>query len=557
MRCFLFGPAAIVIAVALVAQTPTSSDNKLAADPSATLCVVAGRVVAAADGNPLKSARVALIPDHSRGHERVYAATSDDDGHFTIKDIPPGRYRFFASRPGFVEQHYKAGTNDTGPLFSLHSGQKVDDVLFRLILASVITGRVTNQDGEGMQHVSVVALRRPTEDEAEDIALRVHKTQMEPVRSAESDDRGQYRIYGLKPGEYFVRAEDNSEPSSGPAPIDESFWLKQSLGSDYAPVYFPGAAQASQAQVIPIKAGEEIQADIVMRHVKTVDVAGHVIGLNGPAANTMVNLWPVDNNSSDFNRQDTTDEKGAFHLRNIPEGSYNIFVYERQEGTRTYRSQARQRIDVTDENIDSLTVTLTMGAKIQGRLKIDGAASVTPDRLHLSLMPTEEDGQPGACDVNKDGSFEFASVRDGSYFFTAWGLDRDAYIKSARRGPDDLLEKGLQVEGGASGKIEVVVASDSAQLEGSVTDDDGPVIGAQIRLNPDPITPFNHLRIQRTTTDQLGHFSIGNIPPGKYRVSARPMVVSESGSYKSEPQSVTLTGNDRQAIEMKLEKQQE
>src|SRR5215472_12353050 len=96
-------------------------------------------------------------------------------------------------------------------------------------------------------------LRRPTEDEAEDEDAPVqHKTQAEAVGTAVSDDRGQYPIFGLKPGEYFVRAEDTAEPPNGVA-ADASFWIKQTLGSDLGSVYFPGVAQLSQAQVVPVK----------------------------------------------------------------------------------------------------------------------------------------------------------------------------------------------------------------------------------------------------------------------------------------------------------------
>jgi hypothetical protein len=117
---------------------------------------------------------------------------------------------------------------------------------------------------------------------------------MQSVGAAESDDRGQYRIFGLKPGEYFVKAEDSSRPIGRAVEQDESFWLKLSYGSEYAPVYYPGVTQVSQAQVVPIKAGEEAGADITMRRVKTVEVSGRVIGATGPAANSFVSLQPAD-----------------------------------------------------------------------------------------------------------------------------------------------------------------------------------------------------------------------------------------------------------------------
>jgi hypothetical protein len=499
------------------------------------------------------------MPEHERSHTQIYAATSDSDGHFTLKDIPSGRYRFFAAHAGFVEQHYKAGINDTGPLFSLRSGEKVSDVLFRLVTAAVIMGRVSNEDGEPMQRVEVVALRRPSEEEIEDSdASRLRKIQMESVASAESDDRGQYRIFGLKPGEYFIKAEDSFLPRGGSGPVDESYWVKRSLGSDFASAYYPGVTQVSQAQVIPIKAGEEAQADITMRRVKTIEIVGRVIGPTGPAANALIRLESADGGGSDFDRNDTTDEKGNFRLRNIPEGTYYILGYQRQEGTGVYESRSRQKVEVTGDNIDALTVSLSTGVTFQGRLKVEGSCSVAVDRLHLALMPVDEDGNLGGHSaVKKDGIFEFNSVPDGSYAITVWGLNRDAYVKSARRGPDDLFEKGVQVDGSSSGKVEVALSCDGAQLEGSVSDDDGAVIGARVWLVPDSLTPYNHLRIQRTTTDQLGHFSLTDIAPGKYKLTARPMASSEIAAYKAEPQAITLSENDHKTTQIRLEKPQE
>ena len=181
------------VSTTLLAQSSAPSDNKLSEDPHAAPCIVKGRVVAAADGNPLKSARVALTPERSHFHNQFYTAISDNDGLFTLKNVRPGRYQFFATRAGFVEQHYNAGANDNGPIFSLRPGEKVSDVLFRVTAAAVITGRVSNEDGKGMQRLEVVALRWPSEEETEDNGFSVRKTQMRPVVSAESDDRGQYR----------------------------------------------------------------------------------------------------------------------------------------------------------------------------------------------------------------------------------------------------------------------------------------------------------------------------------------------------------------------------
>jgi carboxypeptidase family protein len=138
-----------------------------------SLCVVTGRVVTAAEGTPLKSARIALMLEQSRSDAHPYAATSDDDGRFLLKDVPPGRYQLLAMRAGFVEQQYQSQelllTERYWPL--LKPGQKISDVMFRMIRAAVITGRVNNEDGEPLIGVQIVALQRPTEEEIEDKGL--------------------------------------------------------------------------------------------------------------------------------------------------------------------------------------------------------------------------------------------------------------------------------------------------------------------------------------------------------------------------------------------------
>ncbi len=560
MRHFLLMPAVLGLSAALLAQSSAPADNKPKEESAPETCTVSGRVVTAADGNPLKSARIILSLKDTKSHDKMYAASSDSDGHFVLKDIPPGRYHFFASHAGFIDQQYKAGTNDDGPVFSLKPGEKVSDALFRMVAAAVITGRISNEDGDPIERVAVMALRRPTEEDTEDDEMPQHKIQAQPVAAAETDDRGQYRIFGLKPGEYFVRADDNSEFHDYAIPVGESYWVKQTLGSDIGSVYFPNVTQLSQAQVVPVKAGEEAQADITMRPVKTVEVAGRVIGANGPAARVMVRLEPADSGDSGnrLDRSDNTDEKGSFRFRNVPEGTYDVIAYQRDETSRVYDSRARQKVEVGGENIDALTVSLNTGITIQGRVKVDGSSAITFDRMQVSLMPIDEDGPMGAfSEVKKDGSFEFKSVHDGSYAIRIFGAEQSGgYVKSARRGPDDLFEKGVQVEGASSGRIDVTLASDSAQLEGSVSDGDDPAIGARVRLVPDPLTPFNHSRIHRTGTDQLGHFVIPDIAPGKYKVIAKPMTASEGAAQKSEPQAVTLSEGEQKKIEIKIEKKE-
>jgi hypothetical protein len=190
---------------------------------------------------------------------------------------------------------------------------------------------------------------------------------------------------------------------------------------------------------------------------------------------------------------------------------------------------------------------------------VAGSGSVMLDRITVALQSIDEDEQLGGRGrVKKDGTFEITSVQDGNYAVHVWGLEDNWYVKSVRRGPDDILAEGLQLEkGGSGGRLEVTVSSASAQLEGSISDDDGAVIGARIRVAPDPETPYSRFRSHSTRTDQAGHFSLPGLTPGKYRVFARSPVSSEGSSSKSEPQVVTLSENDHKTLQVKLVKPQD
>ena len=554
MRRLLSALAVMIVSASLLAQTSPSAAKPRVPPPA---CMVGGRVVTAAEGGPLKSARVFLLLERSEFNKRqMFASTTDSDGHFLLKDVPPGRYRFVATRPGFVNQPYQAKGSDDGALLSLKSGEKVGDVLFRMIASGVITGRVINDEGEGVVHAQVMALRAPSEDEIEDQGAMnpqqpAVRPELWPVASVQTDDRGQYRIFGLKPGDYYIRAENSFDPDNN-IRVDESFWVQQIEGSEYAPAYYPGVTQSSQAQVVPVKAGDEAQADVTLQRTKTAEIAGHVIGRNGPTKGVWVELMQRGADISGSDRHDTTDETGTFRFKGVPPGNYVISAFTSEEGDHVYQPRGEQKIEVNGENIDSLTISIGRGTNLPGRITVDGMGSPAWDRIRINLSGIEGESFGGQSDVKKDGTFEIKSVNDGDYAVTFWGLQDGWYVKSARLGAQDLLEKGLQLEAGnPGGRIEVVVSSVGAQLEGSVSGHDGPVIGARVSIAPEPETPYNRSRSHSEKTDQRGHFVVTGLAPGTYRLRAR-YSEAPGKTLRSDPQTVTLSERDHKTLQVEI-----
>ena len=559
MRRWISAYVVLAGALSVLAQAPVPSPDKnpdKKEDP-ASLCVVAGRVVTATDGSPLKSARVYLNPENYRSSKQNYSATSDGDGRFLIKDIVPGRYQFFATRPGFVSQQYQSQGIGDGAVLGLKAGQKISDVLFRMTMAAVITGRVNNEDGEAMLGIQITALRMPNEDELEDEGgYGSRKPSAMPVGAARTDDRGQFRIFGLKPGEYYLRAADSAEwdPS---LVMQEDYWARQSLGSEYAPVYYPGVAQMGQAQLVPVRAGEEAHADFSMQHIKAVEVAGRVIGSGGSANEGWVTLYMEGEGGMGSRLESSIDEKGNFRIKGVPPGSYVLTAHQRSEAGEVFEAHARQKLEVGGENIESLTIALGGGVNFEGRVRAEGGEPVKVDRLGIGLMPVDEENQFGGHGrVKKDGTFQITSVEDGHYAVNVWGLEQEWYVKSVRLGAEDVREKGLQVGKGAlGGTLEVVISKASANLEGSVSEGGQAMAGARVRLEPEPSTPYNRYRANSIRTDQNGRFTFTGLPPGKYRVYAKSQSVASGEALKSEAQVVTLAEHEHKSVELAIEKE--
>ncbi len=557
-----FAFALAAAAGSLLGQAPT----KAAADPNAAKkppgnCTVSGRVVSAADGAPLRSARVGLIQANAgRRPQRalVYGATTDSDGHFEIKQIEAGRYHFFASHIEYLEQEYQARGTTQGSDLSLAASQEVSGVLFRLIPACVITGRVVDDGGVPMIGVGVSVFRDRSADEADDDEPQAAKQELFTTGAGVTDDRGEYRIFGLEPGAYYIKAAETADPQNfGSMSSGMGQSVLRELGSQYAPLFYPGVLQMDQAEVVTLQAGQEMQADFAMRRIKLSEVSGKVIGADGsPATGAYVELSNPKVNDWNAELRTDADGRGQFSIKSVPPGSYVLSASQNDHDGHRY--SVRQTVEVGETKIDSVVLAIGRGARLQGRIIASGGGSLALDHTQVNLSATSDKERTGSASarVNKDGTFEIEGVSDGSYALMVWGPEQAWFVTSAHLGSEDVFQKGVQVENGAAGgTLEIVIASDGAQLEGTLTDTDQnqPVAGAQIRARPDPETDYNRSRTRFGSTDQNGHFVLKDAPPGKYRVSARiPSSAPGVPAVKSDPVAVTLGDREHRSLDLKV-----
>ena len=410
MRAFLLAIVGLVLASSSSAQVPArtvanTSENKNNEKQTGT-CIVSGQVITAAEGTPLKSSRVALMGQDASSRSQAFSAATDGDGRFEIKKVAPGRYTFLATHSGYLTQSYQSRGIYGGTTLRLAPGQQIDGALFRLVRGAVVTGRIVDESEEPLAKIGVTALRKRSPEEMEDLSPRMSKDRLIWSSTAQSDDRGEYRIFDLMPGEYYIRA---SGADFGLGSEDGMDWAtRTSVGSQYAASFYPGVIQLDQAQTVVLSPGEEVRAEFAMRHVKTVEVSGHILAVDGSGApNASVMLIAPELGRWEQELSANTGATGEFTIKNVPPGEYALIAQQQGQERSVF---AHQKLEVGNENINSVLLTFSPGTNIRGRIVSVGAS--LPENVQINLETTHQSDSPtgGSAQSKPDGSFVINGV---------------------------------------------------------------------------------------------------------------------------------------------------
>ena len=172
------------------AQTDASADTAEAA-------MISGRVVDGRTGQALHRARVVATAREAGG--RRHTLQTDQSGQFVLSDLAPGRYTVTVSKPGYITLAYgqRRPRQPSNPVVEVAAGQHLQNLDLVLPAGSVITGQVVDENGEALALATVRVLR---------YVYQQGQQQLVPAGSDRTDDRGQYRVFWLEPGDYLVSA---------------------------------------------------------------------------------------------------------------------------------------------------------------------------------------------------------------------------------------------------------------------------------------------------------------------------------------------------------------
>lgn len=516
---------------------------------------IEGRVVRAADGEPLRKAWVTARK--AQGEGRAIRAYTDAMGRFVLKDLEPAQYRLWVDRNGYVSQPYgQVGSRGMGATITLGPGQSLRGIEVRMIPAGSVSGRVYDEDGEPMASARIEALRYMYSE---------GKRSLVPGNMGMTNDLGEYRIFGLGPGRYYLRV--TYAPWDRPALAGSKPGVETEPGTEsaYAPTYYPGTNDLARAAALDLSTGEELVGmDFNLLPTHSVKIRGRVFNAAAgkPGYRAMVALMPRDVTVRTFgfsSENFVDDPQGNFEIRGVTPGSYFLTVNS-WDGEKSYT--ARVPVDVGAADLEGVNVTVNARVDIPGRLQWEGLGQAKASDVSINLQPRQEMmwSSGGSGNVKADGRFTLKNVGDGEYRVVISGEPEDCYLKSARYGGEDTPEDGVTISGGKlAGSLEVVLDCSGARVEGDVLKDQAPFSGAHVVLVPEPDRRGQTELYRETTTDQYGRFVLRGIAPGKYKAFAWEQV--EYGayqdpdflkSYEDHGEPVEVGEGGRQTLQLKL-----
>lgn len=486
------------------------------------LCTIEGVVRQADTGEPLKKTLLTAMTASPRGNGPMnpVTASSDAEGRFRLTNIEPGQYRLVAERAGYVRmEHGARRPNQPGTPLTLKSGDELKNVEIKLIRHAVVTGRITDEDGDPVQSASVQLMR---------YTFVRGRRQLVPVSGGSSNDLGEYRLFGIAPGKYYLSV---SHRSGGPFGAIMGMRGRGGPGAgmmgadqNYAPMYFPGTFEVDSATLLEIPAGSDMRGvDMRLLRTRTYRVSGRVVAQAEGRRGGMVVLVPKSSAGFGFGDRLAAPWRpntGSFEIQGVRPGSYNLVaqVFEGQN-----RMSARLPVDVGEGDVTDLTVTPVPGGELSGVVRVQDKASVDLQNLRIQLSPREIGpfGGFGTSPVQADGKFTVSNLTAGQYDLSVGGLSDNAYVKAVRYGEADALASGLDLSGGSAGLLDIVISPNGAAISGSVADSDGnPKSGATVLLVP---TADRHQRLdlyKTANSDQSGAYRFAGVAPGDYLLFA-------------------------------------
>ena len=494
----------IIVALLVLGQVPAADVEK---PGTATL---RGHVLAADTGRPLRKAQVRILAGEIRENRVV---TTDDGGRYEFKEVKAGRYTISATKSSYVALSYgQTRPLEAGKPLDIKDGQTVERLDFSLPLAGVITGRILDEFGEPLSDVMVAPMRYQF--------MQGKRTLVPAGRTASTDDNGDFRLFGVMPGQYYLQAtwRTNNPFGSGDTPVA------------YAPMFFPGVLEAGEAQRFTIDIGQQLN-DLAMtlKPMKAARVSGTILTSDGRPYSGMLNVMRTAANgmmTSNIGAMIRPD--GTFQLNNLAPGDYQLRTFSNgPSGPDAEMGMAK--LTVAGDDITDFQLVTSKALSVSGRLIVDAAAARSlPPGLFVNAFPFE--GGPAGPSFNSPGrvadDFTFTlKTGPGRSRITVGSMPPGWSLRAVRLNGADVTDTGVELKANENARgLEIELTNKTSTVTGLATTGRGEASKdyTAVAFPQDSerwkLTNSRYIRTGRP--DQDGRFRISGLPPGEYLLVA-------------------------------------
>jgi protocatechuate 3,4-dioxygenase beta subunit len=480
-------------------QPATASDEK---------CALEGTVVDLATGEAIAKAAIRLTgADHSAP---ARLAVTDASGNFRFEQIAPGEYTLRGGRTGYLESEFGArSAGASGTPLRLKRGDKLTGLILKLARGSIISGKVSDENGDPIAKAMVYAVRREW--------LR-GQPQYSTGQTAWTNDAGEYRLIGLTPGHYYLCAE-----VSGDGFVEKQGGQEKRITWRF----YPRSPTLESAEALTVQSGQELRGiNFEMCAEPVFHIRGRLVGKGAETAENRpgVLAYPHGVGTGIIDLDGEVKADGSFDFAGAPAGSYDLEL-QNDEYKQTI---TKITIVVKKSDVNGLVIPVPNRFDLAGLIHVldAEAGKQSPVNIFARDLESPAMSHPYWAEINIDGSFRIENIWPGKYVFEVEGMKPGEYVKSIQYDGEEIL--GVPIElARSAGRVEITLSSGAGEIEGSVEAAEGVAAGGVDVVLVSEVPRVDHAGLRVSKTDEEGRISLKNLAPGIYYALALADIDSE------------------------------
>jgi len=447
-------PRSGVVAAPAASRTLPGSDSDQSVGPAGPeITRIQGRVTAN-EGRSVRHANVSLLGTNGR---QIETSITDDLGRYSFERVTRGVYRISATKAGFVTLEYGQAT-PFGPSRTVKVDKRpLTGVDLELREAGLITGRVWDEIGDAVSDAQVSALRY------EYVAGRPRLVAVSH-RSTKTDESGKFSIFGLPPGDYYLRAlaggafrnyERNAAPTA------------------FLPTFFPGTASVTAGQLVHVDSGRDSVAGFPLVLSRLLRLTGCVTDSSNKRVTTgFVRLAEVGDPTNGKVVPVAAD--GCFDIQFAgPSGHYSLTAVRNTLTSGMQRDSEVGRLSLVlgGNDVSGLVIRTKPGAILSGSVITDPPSAAPAPLRVFSASLDADDTWPAALSVpiSPDGSFQIRNLFWPSVVLTDLAEDSPWAVHGIYRHGVDITTSGIEPKSADRiDAVTIVLTPRKTTLSGSV-----------------------------------------------------------------------------------------